>query len=122
MNFGIEVLFLRERPSHFFGASRLAPVDGRLSLIFETRMPVASVTISMTRTYLMHSKHLKWNPSCPQVAFQDPYQPQPPRIDLGPDHDQCQARLDRYAELFELQICVSHGLDIWEENGNKLHS
>ena len=99
------MLFLQERPSRFFGTSRPVLVDGRLGLISE----VASVAILMT--YLKHwvRQHVA-DPLCPQAAFQN--QPQFPRIDLGPDHDQCRARQDRYAELFELQICVSHELDI----------
>ena len=60
------------------------------------------------------SKRLKYNPLCPQVAIQ--HHPQPPLIDLGRDHDQRRARQGRYAELFELQICESHELDIWWRN------
>jgi hypothetical protein len=58
-----------------------------------------------------NQKSLKWEPLHPQAVFQ--HQPQFPRIDLGPDHDQHRAHQGRYAELFELQICVSHKLDIW---------
>jgi hypothetical protein len=47
----------------------------------------------------------------PQAVLQ--LQPQCPRIDLGPDHGPHRAHQGRYAELFELQICVSHKLDIW---------
>ena len=109
------MLFLRETPSHFFGTSKLAPVDGHLGLISETRMASGSVTISK---YLMHSKRRQKKPSCPQVAFQ--HQPQSPRIEIGPDLDQRRARQDRYAGLLELQICVSDDLDIWERNWKQI--
>ena len=117
------MLFLREKQCHFFRSSIPAPVEGGLGLISE----MASVTILMTRLKHQHvaeeptvtsSKRPKLNFLCLQVEFQ--HQPQFPRIDLRPDPDQHPARQGRYAVLFELQICMSHELVIWEKNWKRI--